>query len=338
MGVSLEKMIRIIEHQKHELVPIHVVDWLKLLNGPTAIKVRGSNNQGARLVVTLLHGNEPSGILALHHLLKNNWQPIYNMTFVVASVDVALAGNRFQHRHLPQEQDLNRVFSIEEPETKIEFRAAEILDFIKSQKWECIVDLHNTSGKGPAFGVTTHNTPEHIALSSLFCHRVIKTEMQVGSLMEQNLGAPVVTIECGGANQESSHINAVEGIKNLGDILQPLNVSHKVVVMNHPKRLEIDDTLRIGFASEENPMWDVTFINTLEDLNLGRNGTNTFIGWAKDSSLKGLRLRHADDTYSPQDIFKLTNGELYLNRKLDIFMATTNADIAKEDCLLYVVG
>ena len=49
---------------------------------------------------------------------------------------------------------------------------------------EAVIDLHNTSGSGPSFGVCTHMDRQHDALVSLFTQRLIVSNLGLGALME----------------------------------------------------------------------------------------------------------------------------------------------------------
>ena len=61
-----------IDRPAPETIPSDPVAWLRQLGGPTAIRLSGRDRSRCRTVVTLLHGNEPSGVRALHGWLREH--------------------------------------------------------------------------------------------------------------------------------------------------------------------------------------------------------------------------------------------------------------------------
>lgn len=87
-------------------------DLLCALPGPTHIQLLGRDGSRCRVVVTLSHGNEPSGLSAVHALLRQGIEPTVDIhIFIVnVNVDAARAQPFFSHRMLPGDRDLNRCF------------------------------------------------------------------------------------------------------------------------------------------------------------------------------------------------------------------------------------
>ena len=122
------------------------LDWL---GGPTAIRVPGRDPSRTRVVTTLLHGNEPSGMRAIQSWLREARQPAVSAILIVASVEAA----KSRRRALPGRRDLNRCF-YGPFEGDAEGRLArEILDAIAQAAPEAVVDVHNNTGHNPAYGV-----------------------------------------------------------------------------------------------------------------------------------------------------------------------------------------
>ena len=84
--------------------------FLRGLDGPACLFLSGQDSGHTRALVTLLHGNEPSGAMALHRWLQSGQHPAVNVVCIVASVAAALAAPLFSHRMLPRARDLNRCF------------------------------------------------------------------------------------------------------------------------------------------------------------------------------------------------------------------------------------
>ncbi|MGL4566571.1 MAG: succinylglutamate desuccinylase, partial [Halioglobus sp.] len=88
----------------------NVEEFLRWLDGPTCFFLSGEDPGRTRALVTLLHGNEPSGAMALWRWLRSARRPAVNVVCIVASVVAALAPPLFSHRMLPRARDLNRCF------------------------------------------------------------------------------------------------------------------------------------------------------------------------------------------------------------------------------------
>ena len=176
------------------------VEFLNKLHGPTHIHISGNDPSRCRAVVTLLHGNEPSGFHAIFDTLKRQIKPVVDIHYFIPSVDAAKQAPGFIYRMLPHQKDLNRCFSTPFGDTEQDLLAQDLLENLKSFNPESVIDIHNTSGSSPSFGVTTFMDERHDALVSLFTHRTIVTDLPLGSLMEiSRFMMPTVTIECGGA-------------------------------------------------------------------------------------------------------------------------------------------
>ncbi|MEE4244682.1 MAG: succinylglutamate desuccinylase/aspartoacylase family protein, partial [Kangiellaceae bacterium] len=218
-------------------LPASVEQWLYEIKQPMAITVDGEDNSKVAIVSVLIHGNEPSGFYGLFEFLQQQIKPKMKFIFVISSVQAAQLYPLFSHRVVPGTHDLNRRFG-KAGSDAVTARAAMISQFIKSQSPELIVDLHNTSGHSPAFAVTTSNDYQLQRLAGVFTNTVIVTHLVVGSLMEQPFGCPVVTIECGGAQQLASHKLAYDGLTKLAELPSVNQLPDTLsIVHEHPSRV-----------------------------------------------------------------------------------------------------
>ena len=183
----------------------NIDEFLDYLASPTIIQLTGSDNSRRRAFVTLLHGNEPSGLYALYRWLKSGLRPAVNILCIIPSVKAAKLLPLFSNRVVPGNRDLNRCFKppyFDEPGRL----AQAILVALQQYNPEAVIDMHNTSGSGPAFAVAPHNIEQNEPLTSFFCQRLIITHLRLGSLMEiSEHQCPTVTIECGGRLDNESH-------------------------------------------------------------------------------------------------------------------------------------
>ena len=99
--------IRVFDSPSPSGVPPTAEALLRELGGPAWIRVAGRDRSRTRAVVTLIHGNEPSGLRAVHAWLRSGAQPAVNAVFFIASPAAALEPPGFAFRTLPGKLDLN---------------------------------------------------------------------------------------------------------------------------------------------------------------------------------------------------------------------------------------
>jgi len=328
------------------------MEFLHRLQGPTCIHVTGRDRGRCRVVATLLHGNEPSGLFALFELLRLGLRPAVNLLCFIPSVDAAKRAPGFAHRMLPDCKDLNRCFGDPRQhstgDTEADRIAREMMALIDQARPECVVDIHNTSGSSPSFGISTVMAPRHCALIALFTQRIIITELRLGSLMERTRSdMPIVTIECGGAENRESTLLAGEGLTryfSLKNVFEtgstgpagPAEMS--LEYFHHPMRLELAEGSAIAYGERGLVEDGVTLLPSVENHNFGHVCADTPLGFVAGELGDNLRLRTDGGAGAGAvgDYFRLERGRLYPRRRLKLFMVTTNPEIARKDCMFYL--
>lgn len=319
-------------------IPEYLVDFLRLLGGPARIWVSGQNPQRTRAVVTLLHGNEPSGIKALHQFLRQGIKPHTNLLILVGSVQAALLEPHFRNRSYPGARDLNRCFN--PPYNDAPGRIAQqMLQMIDAVNAETVIDIHNTSGQSPSFGVVTAAHRQHEALISLFTDKLVITELRLGSLMEQSTARrPVVTVECGGAQQSASDTLALGGLMKyaLDQQIPPHSEEFDFDLYHHPVRLELEEGLRLAFADQPVLGVELTLLADLDRYNFGVAPAGTLLGWlGSAAAIRRLKVVDPAGVNHFDRYFEICGNRLQTVTDLKLFMITTRPDIALSDCLLY---
>jgi len=310
--------------------------WLDELSGPTLITIEGKDTSKTRILSTLLHGNEPSGLYAIFRYIKEGRQPETNAVIFLTNVNAAKMSPVFTHRIASLQGDLNRFFNSHEKriETKI---TKEILAIIKKHKPEAVVDLHNTSGTSPSFAVSVDSSPQHLSICGLFCNHLIETDLTMGSLMEVESPWPIITIEAGGRLDSSAHEIAYKGIVRLFenyDIFQPAS---SIDVLRHPHRFELKESATLRFAPDDGQFADIIISTDLERHNFGSTEKDTFLGWYRGDWQSLFNLGTQSDNIDIEHYFDFSGGKITTRKKLRLFMCTTFPEIAKSDCLFYFI-
>lgn len=337
MALRMEP-IRLLEATRPDIWAADEVDFLRQLGGPVLIRLPGRDHSRCRALCTLLHGNEPSGVRALHRLLRQGVVPAVDLLCFVLGVETALHERPFHHRYLPGERDQNRCFRPPFDDRPGEI-ARRMLQLLESYRPECLIDIHNTSGAGPAFGVVVREDHRHEALVALFTHHLVVTDLQLGALMELSQPhCPMVTVECGGAGDRRADQLAWEGMMRYAQQDQVLNLERDSVLelYHNPVRLELASGARLAFASRPVAAADLTVPPDLERFNFGTAPRGSFIGWVgSPAAAERLSARDGAGRNRLGDWFCIDRGRLLTTRPLKLFMITHRVEIALGDCLLY---
>lgn len=312
------------------------VDFLKQLGKPSVIRIRGKDRSRTRAIVTLLHGNEPSGVKAVHRLLADKIEPATDLVIVVASVPTALHTPVLSHRYLPGEEDFNRCFGKQGADNQ-ERLAKAINDVLTNAAPEAVVDTHNTSAHSEPFAVTVSDSVRVQQICQLFTHRIVVIDQRLGTLIEQSTSAmPIVTVEFGGFMDPNADQLALESLHNF--VTRPHLFNHEPApaqILKHPLRLEMEETGRINYSSGVQEDMDITMINTIDQLNFKEIAAGTSLGWVNESGFAHFTAPTASGEDHFEECFELADGLLATRVPMTLFMATTDPEVARHDCLLY---
>lgn len=315
-------------------------EFLQQLEGPTWIYIPGKDHSRCRAITTLLHGNEPSGLHAVHAWLRSGDTPETDLYFFIASVHAAQHSPGFHYRMLPGRRDLNRCFRppYKDAEGRI---AADLLHRLCAVQPEAVLDIHNTSAAGPSFAVVASSDPRHIALTALFTRHLIITDLRLGSIMEFNEGGfPVTTIECGGSHDPHAHQLAIEGVRRFAlkkDLFDNHSMVSALTLYKHPLRVELIEGAEITYADHAIEGADLTLLNDVEHFNFGEVPSQSALGWLGPAGMSCLTARDSKGCEHIAHYFEVRDNQLLTRQPLKLFMITKNPDIAMSDCLFYLV-
>ncbi|MDQ7049183.1 MAG: succinylglutamate desuccinylase/aspartoacylase family protein [Enterobacterales bacterium] len=313
------------------------IDFLRSLEGLTVIDINGVDQSRCRVVTTLIHGNEPSGFIAVHLWLTGQQIPAVNLRIIICNPEAAQLKPLFSHRFINNSYDLNRFFS--HPRglpSPVAQRASKIMQLVKEVSPEAIIDIHNTSGASPSFSVSVNDNSQHLELAALFNQKIIITELEVGAIMEQDLGAPIITVECGGANDKTSHTIATNGLQMFFQKTHVFdNDKLNVIIYKNPVRVALTNDASVGFANQPLATTDITLRQDIEDFNHRTLEKGEFIGWcqSKESNLLSAQNHLGKELIT--HLIQYKQGQLYAASDQQLFMVTNHPEIATKDCLFY---
>ncbi len=332
-----EPLIQIWEAPAPQDVGETAEDFIVKLGGPALIRLPGRDTTRTRGLSTLLHGNEPSGVRALHRWIREGQKSETNLVCFIGSIEAALTPPLFSHRYTPTGKDLNRCFRhpFEGPEGAI---AQFMLQELRQMQPEALIDLHNTSGQSPAYGVTTVEGDRQERLAAIFCDHLIVTDLRLGSLMEATeKDWPTVTIEAGGARDPQADEVAFRGLTRYATIRNFSDLSSPVTVTRHPIRVELVRNATLVYANTPVAGTDLTLLPDVDRWNFEVLPSSQKLGWVGSKGLDVLWAKNALGQNLTSTIFSVHQGELRVTHPSRLMMATTNIDIARRDCLFYVL-
>jgi hypothetical protein len=314
--------------------------FLAALGGPALLRVAGRDRSRARGVATLLHGNEPSGLRALHGWLRSGAVPAVDLVCFVGAVDAALRPPGFAHRMLPGNADLNRCFAppFAGPEGEV---AREALRLLRGLGCEALVDLHNNTGHNPAYAVATHADAAVLALAALFGERLIVSDLQLGTLTEATSGDfPSVTIECGRAGDPAADRAAFAGLCRyaaLDRIDARAGQGPSLTILEHPVRVCARPEVRLAFGNAPVAGADLTLTGDIDRHNFELLLPGVPVGWVHAKAGWPLEARGATGGEVSHEWFELRDGLLETRLPAVPIMMTLDVAVAKSDCLFYLV-
>lgn len=313
-------------------------EFLANLGGPALLRVPGRDRTRARAVTTLLHGNEPSGVRALRGWLAASREPATDLVCFVGAPAAALAEPLFSHRMLPGHDDLNRCFlgPFESPQGRL---AGEALAALRATACEALVDLHNNSGHNPPYAVLTRTAPECLRLAHLFAERCIHSDFRLGTLVEaMESDCPSVTIECGRSGDPAADAVARAGLARFleADRLESLP-SGPVQILESPVRVCVRPGARIVFANRPDPGADLTVVDDIDRHSFQLVPPGEGVGWVRDGAEWPIEAFGAEGKDVSRELFAQRGTRLETRHDAVPVMMTTNPEIARVDCLFYLV-
>jgi hypothetical protein len=318
----------------------NIEEFLRKIPGPSRIRIPGKDSSRCRVLVTLLHGNEPSGLTALHRLLKESISPAVDTFCYLIAIEAANMEPVFSHRQVKGKRDYNRCFrspfNIDNQGPVCERLLEEIIELNP----EAVVDMHNTSGEGPSFGVTTSYDEKHDEIISLFTDRLIVTNLRLGAIMETNTDAiPVVTIECGGVFEAAADRIAFEGLQRyftVNELFSSAPKDYGIELYFNPLRIEMHQASSLGYGAGPTSNCDITLKTDIEHHNFGLVTADTLLGWVGEGAMDKLAAFDAERSNHFKELYREESGALYPRTNQKMFMITSNPEIARSDCLWYV--
>lgn len=328
------------EVTQRTVIPSSTEAFLDTLEGPTILRVRGRDGRRVRVVGGLLHGNEPSGLRAIHRVLLEAHVPEVDTLFFVGAVAAARAEPRYTHRMLPGRRDLNRCFGppFDGSDGAI---ARDALEIMRSEEPEAVIDLHNNTGRNPPYGIARELNDPRIGLTALFATRFVRSRIALGSMIEAfDRRTPAVTIECGHAGSPAADAVAYAGLLRflrLPEIsVDPVGGSAMTVLLD-PVRVGVREGTTLAFADHPVQGSDLVLDPEIDRHNFETVPAGTRLGWLRVGAPWPFEAIDEKGEDVSRRILEIEGGALRTRVSMIPMMMTTSARAAMVDCLFYAV-
>ena len=323
-------------------VPATPLAWLHSLSSSSVIDFVGHEKHPWRVITSLLKGNSPSGLIAIHRLIKAGAfaKLKVNVRIIIASVEAAQQKPAFSNSVLPGGTNLDRCFG----STSLShyyLRAQLLASSIRQVKPEAIVDMQNSQTTTKPFAMSIKQSHDHLALTSLFCQTLIVSNLKLGAIFEQAFNCPIISVQCGDAQDKQSHQLTETGliafIEQKDLTLRELPV--EIDVIHDPKL--------ISLAPDTSLTWQTTPTETdttLADITLNDSITKhsfsvfkqlTQIGWTNNQKPRLLISNQTNDEQLSNYI-TVESGQIFCQPGTFVFAVNSPLSVSANDTLFYI--
>ncbi len=316
-----------------ETKPEHLEE---ILQGPTLIHLRGRREQPLFLS-TLLHGNEPTGFLALQKTLRKYEERELPRSLSIFLGNISAAGVGL--RRLKNQPDYNRVWPGSEVEDSSEKKMMQfILDDMVARKIFASADIHNNTGLNPHYACINTLKNTHLQLATLFSHTVVYFIRPVG--VQSAAFAPYcpsVTLECGkpgdshGVEHAMEFIDACLHISQLPD--HPV-AKHDIDLFHTKVQVKVPNGVSYSFSRDD---VDIRFVENLERMNFREIPAATVFGFCEADAKNLLEVKDETGRDVSENYFKCSDNKIELKKPMMPSMLTLNEEVIRQDCLCYLM-
>jgi hypothetical protein len=319
-----------------------------LAGRPALIRIPAASTQHppkGRLVSCLLHGNEPSGLVAILDVLRRGERFPFDLWVLIGNVRAATEDGLYAHRHLDDQEDFNRVWDVPSADTEMRRCAAAILAELRSADLDAAVDLHNNSGRNPYYSVLPEVSPEGLRLASLCADTLLLWPLRMHTLMEALAPqCPAVAVECGAAHLTDGDAFAsavVHRFLTAPDFAVPAAADgarpRQVVGIGYRVTVRPDVELSFGTAAPGSSGFVVA--PDLDRFNFAVMPARHAIGRVDPGAAMPLAAYDVAGRDVTDELFRITpDGTVVATTDVTPMMMTTTVQQVRRDCLFYTAS
>ena len=304
----------------------------KVIHGPTIIHLKGKE-KNPLFVSTLLHGNETTGVRALQKLIKhhkeNNRPFLRDLVMFIGNVEAAKQNKRL----LESQKDFNRLW-----DQDLEM-VRSVKNYVESMRPIAAIDIHNTTGRNPLYACVAEFGERSVSLAQLFSRTLVFFESPTGTITEaMSKICPSITIECGQSDNQMGIEKAYELLESclhIPEIPQVSSDKQHINIFRSKARIVLPEGASVEFTDAESKA-DYYFSSDWDRWNFSEVEAGTLIGKTNKAELFLKVLdRNNQDVFNTY--FRVEGSDIKAAKKIYPSLLTTDPEIAKEDCLGYMM-
>jgi succinylglutamate desuccinylase len=325
-----------LEYLPEGLLEISSKELHTILPEPTLIHLSGKH-AAPLFVSVLLHGNEPTGFIAIQRLLKKyqDKQLPRSLSLFFGNVTAA----RYNVRRLDSQPDHNRIWpGTELPDCAETEMAKEIVAIMEKRKVFASVDVHNNTGLNPHYACINNLDNQFLQLASLF-GRLIVYFIRPKGVQSAAFAqiCPAVTLECGRPDQLHGIEHTLEFLNSclrLTELPQHQILAQDIDLFHTVAQVKIDDKVNFSFNQADA---DLLLNTDLERMNFTEIPPGTVLGTSKKNATLPLIAKDEYGNDVTDNFFSFQNGDLQINRLTMPSMLTLDECVIRQDCLCYLM-
>ena len=303
---------------------------------PTLIHLSGKH-AAPLFVSVLLHGNEPTGFMAIQQLLKKYQEKQLPRSLSLFFGNVTAA--QYDLRRLDNQPDYNRIWpGTELPDCAETEMAKNIVAIMKKRKVFASVDVHNNTGLNPHYACINNMDNQFLQLASLF-GRLIVYFIRPKGVQSAAFAqiCPAVTLECGRPDQQHGLEHTLEFLNSclrLTELPQHQILPQDIDLFHTVAQVKIDDKVNFSFKQIDT---DLLLNADLERMNFTEIPPGTVLGTSRKNATLPLIAKDEYGNDVTNDFFSFQNGDLQINRRTMPSMLTLDERVIKQDCFCYLM-
>lgn len=317
------------------LLDVSTENLHQLVPEPTLFHLSGRRTE-ALFVSVMLHGNEPTGFLALQRLLQK-----YHHQTLPRSLSIFLGNTQaaqFNLRHLDNQPDFNRIWPGTTLEPSVEQQwAAEIINIMRERKVFASIDVHNNTGLNPHYACINKLENDFLQLGALFGRLLVYFTHPKGTQSAAFAElCPSVTLECGRPGQRHGTEHAFEFLDSclhLAELPAHAISKHDIDIYHTVAQVKVADKISFSFSDE---MAHLQLDDDLDRLNFTEIAAGTAFGKITDTGIPVVAKNDSGDDVTAQ-FFKNENQQLVVTRPTMPSMLTLDEKVIRQDCLCYLM-
>jgi succinylglutamate desuccinylase len=335
VGVNTQQLKQL-DYLPEGLLEVSSKELHTILPEPTLIHLSGKQ-ANPLFVSVLLHGNEPTGFIAIQLLLKKYRDKQLPRALSLFLGNVTAAG--FNLRRLDNQPDYNRIWpGTELPDCAETEMAKEIVAVMKKRKVFASVDVHNNTGLNPHYACINNLDNQFLQLASLF-GRLIVYFIRPKGVQSAAFAqiCPAVTLECGRPDQQHGVEHTLEFLNSclrLSELPQHQILAQDIDLFHTVAQVTIGDKVNFSFKQADTGL---LLKADLERMNFTEVSPGAVLGTCKNNATMPLIAKDEYGNNVTDDFFSLHNGDLQINRTTMPSMLTLDERVIRQDCLCYLM-